>query len=616
MHRALPNIIGGDRSSGIFDRFRRNFIFALSPACFRQEIPSARGSMSYSTFMPARNGHIVQRLLISFDFIFALVFILIFAIVIHAFQYHNALAESDLYRVLVGLMDGAVSGTGLASDLHYDRDFGFGYLAAFYALVDSDTLRDPDRLMDLMNQIGFWSMLPGLLFFWCAVRLVHGSLAATVALIVFALGPMIPELATSGHQTIPMFGFLCAGAALLLLPVTGWKAVLAAAGGGALLLIGMTIRGELFLALPWLVLARVDTRSMRRFVVSGFQRSIAPALALIAFIALQHHVESAVNATVTSTVSIYFRESYSWITIRPGLIYMIVGCGFATVAAAAVAFLYLGWTTLFTREAPINRRLAECLSPLALIVVPLLFFLPNPVPTRHFIMPLAGMSILIGIALARRPAVGRVTALCVAIGIGAANQVLAEVARLPLLRVNEAQSPYLPVPTEYPTATHANLGWEWRRHAALVERRARWQAFGEELLTSCDTHVIVLSDEVEQLFSRLYAGGTPVEARRLRIDVDTGAVPINPALRQDAHAILVGEGATRLTGLIGVRRGKTFIMLEKSHLWPADAVAAIMANPAYAEYKLIADPYTLSKYDKTPIPADRAPRFGCSDSGG
>jgi hypothetical protein len=28
---------------------------------------------------------------------------------------------------------------------------------------------------------------------------------ATVALIVFALAPTIPELATSGHQVIPMF---------------------------------------------------------------------------------------------------------------------------------------------------------------------------------------------------------------------------------------------------------------------------------------------------------------------------------------------------------------------------------------------------------------------------
>ncbi len=570
--------------------------------------------MSHSAILSARRGTSIKSLM-TWDVIFILAFILIYGIVIHAFQYRDALAESDLYRVLVGLMDGASSNKGIASNLHYDRTFGFGYLAAFYTFVNPVTLRDPDRLMALMNQVGFWSMLPGMLFFWWAVRLVHGSLAATVALVIFALGPMVPELATSGHQTIPMFSFLCTGAALLLLPATGWKAVFAAAGGGLLLLAGMAMRGELFLAFPWLVLSRVDTRSIRAFLVSGFLRSIAPALALIVFVALQHHVESSVNATVASTISTYFLESYSWVTVGPGVIYMMVGCGFGTCAVAAIAFLYLGWTSLSAREASSRRGWAELLGPLALIAVPLLFFLPNPVPTRHFIMPLAGMSILIGMALARRPAMGPVAALAVAFGVGGANQVLAEVARPALLRINEAHSPYLPVPAEYPTATHANLGWEWRRHAALVEKRARWQAFGEMLSTSCDTHVMVLSDEVEQLFSRLYAGGTPVEASRVRIDVETGSVPLNPALRQDVHMVLVGEGASRLTGMMAVTRGKTFIMLDKSHLWPADAVATILADRAYNQYKLIADPYTLSKFDKTPIPTDRAPRFGCSGSG-
>jgi hypothetical protein len=594
---------------------------------------SVSASLSKSESSARSTSRAVQPTWIPVDFVFAVLFIVIYGFVIHAFQYRDALGESDLYRVLVGLMDGATSGQGLASDLHYDRDFGFGYLAAFYTFVDPTTLRDPDRLMALTNQVGFWSMLPTLLLFWCAVRLVHGATAALVALVVFAFGPMIPELATSGHQTIPMLGFLFAGAALLLLPLTGWKAVLAATAGGVLLLAGMTVRGELFLALPWLVLSQVDTRSIRSFLLSGLLRSIAPGLALVAFILLQHHVEAGLNTTVTTTVSTYFLESYSWATVGPGVIYMLVGCGLATAAVACVAGVYLVWTTLFSRPAAINPQainpqainpqaidpqaihphLSQLLGPLALIAVPLLFFLPNPVPTRHFIMPLAGMAILIGMALARRPAIGRIGAVCVALGVGIGNQVLAEAARPALLRVNEAHSPYIPLPAAYPTATHANLGWEWRRHEALVEKRAHWQAFGQMLRTSCDTHVIVLSDELEQLFSRLYAGGTAVEASRVRIAVDTGSAPINPALRQDAHAVVAGEGASTLTGLMGVTRGRTFIMLEKSHLWPGDAVATILADPAYAGYKLIADPYTLSKFDNTPIPADRAPRFGCAD---
>jgi hypothetical protein len=171
------------------------------------------------------------------------------------------------------------------------------------------------------------------------------------------------------------------------------------------------------------------------------------------------------------------------------------------------------------------------------------------------------------------------------------------------------------VPTQYPTTTHANLGWEWQRHAALIEKRARWQVFGEKLRTVCDTRVIVLSDELEQLFSRLYAGGTPVEAHRVIIDVDTGMTPINLAMRQDAQTVVVGEGAAKLTGMVGITRGKTYVMLEKSHLWPGDAVASLLINPTYAGYKIVADPYSLSIYDKTPVPADRAPTFGCSGGG-
>ena len=107
----------------------------------------------------------------------------------------------------------------------------------------------------------------------------------------------------------------------------------------------------------------------------------------------------------------------------------------------------------------------------------------------------------------------------------------------------------------------------------------------------------------------------PVEARRVVIEVDAGAPPLNPALRQDAHTLIVGQGANRLTGMMGVRRGKTFIMLEKGHVWPGDAVATILAIPAFNDYKIVADPYTLSTFDKTPIPADRMPRFGCPDQG-
>jgi hypothetical protein len=73
--------------------------------------------------------------------------IIVFAVTEFCCQYQGVLGESDLYRVLVGMLDGAVSGSRINSDLHYGRDFGFGCILALYALAPTDVLRDPDQLI-------------------------------------------------------------------------------------------------------------------------------------------------------------------------------------------------------------------------------------------------------------------------------------------------------------------------------------------------------------------------------------------------------------------------------------------------------------------------------------
>jgi hypothetical protein len=180
------------------------------------------------------------------------------------------------------------------------------------------------------------------------------------------------------------------------------------------------------------------------------------------------------------------------------------------------------------------------------------------------------------------------TALGVALLLAATSQVLSELVRLPVLAVNNASSPYRPIWTGYLTATHAPLGWVWKRHDALAERRAIWQAEGNMLTAPCQTHTIILTnDETAQLFSRLYAGGVPVEAHR--------------------------EGSDDIYGRVGGQRNKIMLYLAKTTRWPEDAVALILADPAYDDYRLYQDPYSLSKYDVTPIPPDRQAQFGCPE---
>ena len=68
--------------------------------------------------------------------------------------------------------------------------------------------------MNLINQVGFCFMLLGLLCFWCAVSIIYGARAGTVALVSsgLALWSGTRNVRSPDH---PMFALLCAGATLL-----------------------------------------------------------------------------------------------------------------------------------------------------------------------------------------------------------------------------------------------------------------------------------------------------------------------------------------------------------------------------------------------------------------
>ena len=107
----------------------------------------------------------------------------------YCFRYRGLLAEDDLYRMLVGLLDGARYGTYLASGSHYGKAFSFGYIAAIYRFADAHTLADPQLLIALINQIGFWAATAGCFFFWLLAWMLYSLRAATVAVIFSPSAP-------------------------------------------------------------------------------------------------------------------------------------------------------------------------------------------------------------------------------------------------------------------------------------------------------------------------------------------------------------------------------------------------------------------------------------------
>lgn len=517
------------------------------------------------------------------DAVFSVLFLVLFITIVYFFQYRGALGESDLYRVLMGLLDGAVSQEGLASNLHYGRGFGFGYILAFYEFVPAAIMRDPDKVTAIINTVGLLSITCGLVFFWLSVALVYGVRAALMAMVVFAFSPMILELATSGHQILVAFAFLSAAAVFLFLPVTGWHAIVAALVGMLLLICGLTMRAEIFLALPYLVLARVKFSSPRVFVTSLLVRTAAPAAAFAIFFLLKAKVATFPSDGPSSS---FFDQFYRWSNLGPGIVYLALGCGIVTVTVGALAGLVIVVRGIRSKNGETYRELAEKLvGPIALILVPTAFWIANPQPARHFILVLAGFAILIGClgetVWRRNPVAALVALLVIVVG----NQALSAAVRPTLLAMNEARSPYRPAPEAYRTFTHAPLGWSWLHHEALDARRRNWNALGDEIATACDAGVIIFSDEAEQLITRLYVGGVPVKAMSSRID-----------------------GFVAFTG---IRDGRTFIFISKMTGWPADAIKAIVTDHSFDRFQLYNDPYTLSTYDILPIPTDRNAKFGC-----
>ena len=515
------------------------------------------------------------------DIVVAASLILLFAFGVHAFQHRGVLGESDLYRVLDGMLDGAVTGSGLGSDLHYGRPFGFGYILALYALVPVEVLRDPDELIPLINNLGFYSIILGLFFFWLSVRLVHGSRTAIVALVLFAFSPMLLELATSGHQILIAFSFLSAAATCLFWPLAGWRAVLAAITGIILLICGLCVRAEIFLALPYLVLTRLNTTSWQAFSKSIIVNAISPTAAFITFFVLKHYIASYPHNTAG-----FFEQFYHWSNVVPGLVYMSLGCGIATVlVGAGVMVLLIIRSVRSNVSDDVKGTVEQLIGPIALILVPFVFWIGNPQPSRHFLLVLAGFSILIGWAVSNLLGLRLVPTLFTVLGLVAANQALSEAVRPALLRINAARSPYRPPPEFYSTFTHAPLGWFWQHHAALKSRLLRWKALGDMVATACDANTVIFSDESEQIFSRLYAGGVPVQSSA-----------------SDIHGFLAFSET---------RGPHHFVFVSKMTGWPKDAVATILADPNFNSYQLYADPYLPSIYDKVAIPVSRLARFGC-----
>ncbi len=518
------------------------------------------------------------------DYVVAAVSLAVFAIWIFVFRFHNVLEEYDLYAVLSGLLDGVDGGKGLASPLQYGASFGFGYIAALYWFVNDRVLRDPDLLIPLMNQIGTWAAIIGAACFWLSTRLLYGVRVATIALIPFVLSPMMLQLGTSGHQILLAFALFAAGSIFLFLRTRGWTAVACEIAGCLLLLIAMTVRAEIFLALPYVVLARADFQSVRRFLNSVFVRCIGPALAFVSFFLMKHFLVDRVAETPFPS-SGFFDAFYTFTNIPKGVVVIFFGFGGATTLLGLVAAWWAYRTGGAGPEVPPEKgfgRFSTLVGPVAMFLPPFAFWIANPVPTRHFILCLSAIAIVIGQWLAswrRGPAMayGLVAAAVLA------NQGIASTAGPVALKFYP--SPYFPVAGVPRIVPRVLVSTSWAHRRDILNERERVDRVADELRSTCDQKVVLFTAWSRPIFVQLYAGGKPVEAQL----TDFNGFPVASAK--------VG--------------GREFAILSTPEGWPRDAVADVLHDRAYDSYKLMFERDTMSENEKTPIPADRAVRMGC-----
>lgn len=496
--------------------------------------------------------------------------------------YRTTLAEPDIEAMMAGFVYGGVSGEYILAGFHYGRSFSFGFYQLLYLLLPSDALRDPDRVASAINYLGI-----GMAFlFALGLCLMLDKLTArAVALfcsIACLFSPLSLPFLASGHPMIGACAFLFLACAVLLYTAENEASIRPAPGRIALfgmsltlvcimVFIGLTLRAEIALAFPYLVLCfwiKLRAPWKQRLLPT----LLVGALLLLAFGAflLCQKPYVATDGGAANALSGYISEYKSIKRIVRGLVVLVLAFGIVSAVWLTVALL--GRLRGGKPATPASGFLVHwplALAALALVLPSLLFWLTNPTPARHFILPMVGLYLLLGLCWAHRiHTQGRAIGLAVMLVLG--NQAAAELMH-PIV-VKHYQWSYdagglrratQQVPLGlFPLDQQANMAVEASLRQEAIDLAARNPA-----------RLIILADSKHYLAAHLLASDT--------------------ALRQ--YLSKVGP----VDALLLSRNGRSIYLIEKLDFWPKDVLAEVQALREFAEYPLYVQKATISRHDKT-----------------
>jgi hypothetical protein len=319
--------------------------------------------------------------------------VVLYAVLVWPFVFHDVVGEPDLERMVMGVIYGASSGLHEAAGYHYNLGVSFGYYAALYHLLPRSVLLSSAALIEAINFLGYFSAALATAMLALYVDRLFGVIVAVATCVLFAFSPVFLDLGTSGHPEVPALGLLLLGAWLLTyVTEPTWSRASRTAMGvaaGVVIFAALTMRMDFSLAFPFIVLVAADREltSRRRWLEAiGLRVAVLlPAFLVCITIQQLYYPEPTGNSGFLAS---FFATFYRPETIPRGLFVLVLCTG----VASTLAFLWL-IVAAGARAMP----MANVLAILALALPSLAFWLPNSTPSRHLIF--ATLAIALGVAL-------------------------------------------------------------------------------------------------------------------------------------------------------------------------------------------------------------------------
>jgi hypothetical protein len=488
------------------------------------------------------------------------------AVIALLFGYGETFAEPDMSQMVYGVIYGGVTGQNLLAGHHYGIEFSFGYYDLLYHLIPENELQNPDYVARFVNNLGVvFTALFALNLSLMLDKLLGREVAAFTA-IGFLFCPLIIPFLASGHPMIGACAFLFLGCWLLLLSYekkTAGSATLCLVFAFIALTVSLCLRGEVALAFPFVAVAYwVSAKKQGRPSLSqGFIVCLVIAAAFACFLYLQRPFVVSHGGAAKSLVG--FVERFASLKkAAAGFAVVLYEFGLLSLLLLPIAGFRF-WDK-------INYPLV--IACLILIIPALIFWLPTPSPARHFIFPILGLYVLLGLAWASK-LIDLKRSIVMATLLAVGNQTLAEFAR-PVVASGSYTAAGERLPTPYKPLGFFALD---QKANIAMENVLRKEAI--ELAATKPQNLLILVNQQFYILSRLL--------------VDDPSLRISDSKVGNFDALLLASPQRKI------------YIIEKFHYESKDVLAEILKQSVLPDYPIYVQMATITPDDKTKVPETR-----------